>query len=770
MNTTKKNLSDLPAGRAPEPVPVNHFPDFLHAVVWRNWDVIDAGKLAQVLRASVEEITDFAYSLGLPPQRRIEPLELRRNYMTILHRNWHLLPYEQLCELLDWDADRMQFALNEDDFMYVKFGGYKPNCPPVFFQKPNEGRRAEVAKIREVIHEEMGGKLLPVEEPLFGFIKRFREPDGEGPQADSEKRKFRMVYPYFLRYGDPLVGEGINDIPESYLAELAAGGVTAIWLQGVLNTLAPWALAPHLSVGWQERLANLNTLVQRCKAFGIEVLLYLNEPRALPRSFFDAYPNLRGVEETPERAPYSPDVVALCVSAPEAQEFLVEATRHVFTQVPDLGGVFCITFSENLTNCYSREYDSDVVDEFALRATVDQSSVPQEAHEQQSCPRCRERGPEATNALVCTLLERGMRLAGSSGRFLLYAWSTPEKWFPGLIEQLPKSTWLICVSEWGKQFTRGDYTGKVNEYSISVVGPSDQSLRQWEIARRSGLKTAAKMQAVNTYEISSIPYIPALRLVAEHQANVCQAGVNGIMLGWTAGGSPSPNLDMVAHYARHPAADVPSAMLAVAERRFGLDAAAGVVRAWNQLSDAYEEFPFDIFVCYNGPQSLGPANLLFAEPTGFAATMVTFPFDDLEGWRGPYSADTLQAQFQKLADKWRVGVDVLDGLRKEHASAELEDEWRIAEACRIHFQSTANQIRFVQVRGTDSQLACGLLQDEIDLARRLYWLVTKDSRIGFEATNQYGYIAFDLIEKILSCRQLLARYGVGEHKSAAIPD
>lgn len=709
--------------------------------------------LARVLRATPAQITELAYTMGLPPQRTISPQELRRNYMTVLHRNWHLLPYDQLCALLGWDAVKMQFALNEDDFMYIKFGGYKPQCPPVYYEESSATAKVGVSWIKQVVNEEVGEAMTASAEPLFGFIERFQNSGKESSVPADPALKLRMVYPYFLRFGDPLVGEGIEDIPESYLTELARSGVNAIWLQGVLNTLAPWDYAPELSRGWEERLANLNQLVGRCRKFGIDVLLYLNEPRSMPRSFFEKYPELRGVEETPDRAPYSPDVVALCVSAKPVQDFLVNAVRHVFEQVPDLGGVFAITFSENLTNCYSREYDPNVADEFALRS-VSGDGAPQT--ELKPCPRCAARGPEAINAEVCTLLEKGMRLAGSNGKFLLYTWSTPERWLPGIIERLPKSTWLLCISEWGMPFTRGDYSGKVNEYSISVIGPSEQSLRQWKLGREQGLRTAAKMQAANTYEISSIPYIPALRLVAQHLANVTNSGVEGVMLGWTAGGSPSPNLDMVAEFARTPRPAVDEAMRAVAVRRFGAEAASEAVKAWHLLSDAYEEFPFDISVCYYGPQSLGPANLLFAEPTGFPATMVTYPFDDLDGWRGPYSEETLQSQFEKLADLWQLGVEVLDRVRKVHPTPAIEDEWRIAEATRIHFRSTANQIRYIRVRESDSLQAAAVLRDEIDLSRRLFDLVAKDSRIGFEATNQYGYIRFDLIEKILSCRQLLA--------------
>ena len=38
-----------------------------------------------------------------------------RGYITIIRRNWHLLPYEQLLELVQMTPEQLSFALREDD-------------------------------------------------------------------------------------------------------------------------------------------------------------------------------------------------------------------------------------------------------------------------------------------------------------------------------------------------------------------------------------------------------------------------------------------------------------------------------------------------------------------------------------------------------------------------------------------------------------------------------------------------------------------------------
>ncbi|MCC6239854.1 MAG: hypothetical protein IT448_06130 [Phycisphaerales bacterium] len=735
-------IESLPMGKEITPVPTPHFPDTLHAVIWRNWDVIELPVLAEVLKGSCDEVSALAASMGLPPQRRIDASERRRNYMTILRRNWHLLPYAQLCQLLDWDAATMRFALEKDDFMWVKLGHCKPRCAPVHYRAPDPAAQAQARRIAALAGQYLAGDALegPVELP-FDFIQRFSHaaaqpassPTSPGRSTDAS---WRMVYPYFLRYGDPLMGDGIDDIPDGYLAELADSGINAIWLQGVLNTLYAWEPAPETARDAPQRLANLNRLVERCARFGIEVIMYLNEPRDMPLPFYDQYPELAGCAPTINTKTGLPEQVALCTSTPAVQEFLRQGVRHLFEQVPALGGLFIIAYSENLTNCFS-----------FFHGTV-----------ARACPRCQSRGPEAVTAEVCQLMEAGIRDAGSAGKFIYYVWSTPKPWLDGIIGALPASTWVLAVSEWGAPLTRGSYHGKVNEYSISAVGPGQPSLEQWALARRHGLKTAAKMQAANSWELSSIPFIPALRLVGEHLSNVTDAGVEGFMLSWTLGGSPSPNLELAKEFSRQPRPTVQQAMHNVALRRFGSIVAPHVVQAWNLLSDAFIEFPFDIQVCYFGPQSLGPANLLFDQPTGLGATMVGFPYDDLETWRGPYSREDFHQQFTRLAQRWRRGTEMMEKIHHEFPSDAVKEQWRMAEAALIHFQSTANQIQFIIVRDHDPDAARAILQQEIILARRLMELVRQDSRIGFEATNQYAYMPLDLMEKILNCQDLLSRW------------
>ena len=153
------------------------------------------------------------------------------------------------------------------------------------------------------------------------------------------------------------------------------------------------------------------------------------------------------------------------------------------------------------------------------------------------------------------------------------------------------------------------------------------------------------------------------------------------------------------------------------------------------------------------------------------------PYDHLTGWRGPYPPEVFATQFEKVAAGWEAGiaelreaVDRTPPDRREDVRADLY----FAQAAGICFQSVANQTRFVVARDTLADPGGTLspedrrrlrneirrlLESEIVLAKRLYTLTRKDSRIGFEPSCQYFYLPLDLVEKVVNCRWLLGQYG-----------
>jgi hypothetical protein len=742
--------ADLPRGNAPKPVPFPHFPDRLHAFVWRNWQLVPARRMGEVVGGSAGEIVRLGRSMGLAGPPRITVEQQRRSALSVIKRNWQLLPYEQLLRLLGWTAEQMAFTLREDDFLYVKLGNLKPQCEPLRYRPPDERTQARAREIAGILRAEFPKGVGEPEQPLFDFVKQLsRPPRGARRQAAGTSAfSPRYCYSYFALYGDPLLDPNLDPYPDGYLARLATSGVDGVWLQAVLTRLAPFPWDARQSEHFETRLKNLRVLVERARRHGVGVYLYLNEPRACPVNFFATRPKLKGIVEG--------DFAALCTSVPEVREYLTSAVESICRAVPGLAGFFTITGSENLTHCWSHGQGK-------------------------ACPRCGQRPPAEVISEVNATFFEGIRRAGTGQKLIVWDWGWHDDWTENIIAQLPREVSFMSVSEWGMPIKRGGVETSIGEYSISTIGPGDRARRRWEQSRSRGMRTLAKVQCGNTWELSAVPYIPAVANVAQHAANLRSLGVNGLMLGWTLGGYPSPNLEVVAEIGSAPtdgaAADLKNAMLRVAERRFGNTLAQQVVRAWQEYSEAFSQFPFHGSLVYSAPMQVGPANPLWGEPTGYHASMVGFPYDDLDAWRAVYPPEVFVGQFEKVAIGFEHAHATLAAaydtsrsqLTAEQRTTALQ-ELSVGEAAAIHFRSTANQARFILARRrledakspAEAQSACaeleGRLRAEMGLARRLHAIQSRDSRIGFEASNQYYYVPVDLAEKVINCHDLLTRW------------
>jgi hypothetical protein len=739
----------LPEGSAPAAIVSGHFPDRVHEFVWRNWGAVEPAKLAAILGASAEDVAALAESMGLPRDAAVSPELKERGYVTLIRRNWHLLPYEQLLELLDMTPERLSVMLREEDFLWIKLGQLKPKCEPLRYSPPSDAARRRAAEIRRVVEQDFGEELRRPAEPRFDFVRQLGSPlPSYAPPRAEEGRpdSLRIVYSYVAVYGDPLMNPNLNPYPDGLLQRLSAAGINGVWLQAVLRDLAPGGEAfPEFGADHERRLASLRALVERAAKYGIDVYLYINEPRAMPVSFFAKRPDTAGVKEN--------ELQALCTSHPAVRQWMGDALAHVFREVPGLGGVYTITASENLTNCASHGGWA-------------------------SCPRCQGRSDTEIIAEVVSVIEAGVHRGNPKAAVLVSDWGWKGHGDArDIIPRLPKPICLMSVSEWSLPIERGGIESTVGEYSISSVGPGPRALPHWKAAREAGLKTGTEIQFNHTCELASIPYLPVLDLVAEHCGKLLSTtDLDAMLIGWTMGGYPSPNLRLVGMMNRKPAPDVDAVLESLARERFGAEGAPHARKAWTLMSEGFREYPFHISVVYTCPVQYGPANLLHAAKTGYSATMWGFPYDHLDGWRGPYPPEVFAAQFEKIVEGWRPGLAELQAAVDKtppDLRADAQSDLRCGRAAAIHFQSVANQARFVHARDTladasnppsperRDQLRQEIrrcLESEIALARELYTLAREDSRLGFEPSCQYFYLPLDLVEKVVNCRWLLERY------------
>jgi len=687
--------------------------------------------MAEVVHAGPNDLLALGREMGLPAKPQLTTDQLRRIYILTIRQNWHLLPVPQIIQLLGWTAEKFEFTLKEDDFLNIKLGP-KPDCRPIVFAQPAPAERRRAAEIRATLEKAVGDDLNLTGEPAFHFIQSLirREPSPQTRTAPSpNQHSLRYLYSYFALYGDPLIESDLDPFPDGYLEKLAAVGVNGVWLQCVLNQMAPSPVFPEFGRQSDVRLANLRKMAQRARSHNIAVYLYLNEPRAMLPQFYEKHPGIRGAE--------SGGYYAMCTSVPAVRRWISDSVAHVFEKVPELGGLFSITMSENLTNCFSQEHPD-------------------------SCPRCSKRPAWQAVGEVLDAIHAGVRRSSREADVIVWDWGWNDDLSRHLIPRLPSDTRFLSVSEWAMPLERGGVKTNVGEYSISAVGPGPRARANWSLARAAGLSTMAKVQFNNTWEISAVPYIPVANLIARHCINLRRSGVSGLMMSWTLGGYPSPNLEIAKEFSSSPADSEADVLGRVASRRYGDRARPLVLEAWRKFSEAFEQFPYSVDI-YTIPTQHGPANLLRASPTGVSSSMILFPQDDYKHWSGEYSPIIVRDQFIKVAALWEQALPVfrqaIELVPAALRPAALED-LAIASVCGIHFRSVANQVEFYLLRDgrrTPDTLARmrAVAGQEIDLSRRLYELARRYSVIAFEASNHYFYRPADLLEKIVSCRYLL---------------
>ncbi|MCL2814991.1 MAG: hypothetical protein FWD23_10365 [Oscillospiraceae bacterium] len=685
------------------------------AVIWRNWGLVPPKNIAAALNCTECRLRQSAAELGLDPKAEADPIWLKRGYLTIIRRNWHIASYGQITTLLGTDEKQLAFILKEDDFMWAKMGGFKPSVEDNVHRELTAEEKLKTGEIKEAVARY--GEQFDFGDNSFDFLDKFYNPQ-KSPEIAvlaAKEGGFRIAYSYFAVFGDPLLDESLDPYPDELLRQYAELGVNGVWLQGILYQLSDFAFDPELSSDREKRISNLKKLIARAAKYNIGVYLYMNEPRAMPKAFFDKHPQLKGETEY--------DTFALCTSRPEVREYLYGAMKQLFTEAEGLAGFIAITMSENLTNCYSRVSPAHI-----------------------KCERCKARTPAQVVAEVNNILAKGAHDAAPSAKAISWTWAWGADWAGEAVDMLSEGQIIQCTSEEGLITDVGGVKGSVVDYTISQPGPGEKSKSIWKHAAARGFALSAKVQINNTWELSNIPYIPAFDLIGAHIKNLKRHDISNLQLCWTLGGYPSLNMRFVDYLMKTPEGTAAGFLKLI----FGEQLGEKVHAAQRQFSEAFADFPFDVGTAYTAPQNFGVMAPFYAQKTGYAATMMGFPYDDIDSWRAIYPIGIYESQMQKTAGGMERAVCAFEKIEDEKNAA----LWEIvtnAKAAACHMRSVCNHTAYIRAReAKDAAGAAKAAQDEKNNVIRLIKLRQTDSRIGFEASNHYFYTVADLVEKLLN--------------------
>ncbi len=713
---------------------IDHFPTLAQCFIFRNWEMLTPARLARVLACDEETVREMAADMGLPPatDEARERLWLDRGYITLIRQNWHLLPYSQLCVLLDWDEERLAFILHEDDFLEHKLGRQKPNCAPLSvtsLSKEQKERTAAIKKIVSKTYATLGERKLPP----FAFEAVYPKAEDNPPIEGGSRFKSSFCCSYCGLYGDVFLEERLIEasFPDELLRSYQAMGVGGVWTQAVLYTLVPNPYDPSLSEGWEQRIRGLNAVIARLKKYGLKLYLYINEPREMTEKFFEKRPDLKGDV-------YNPGYASICLSVPEAQDYLRESVRFLTEHAPGLGGYLTITASENHTHCYSH------------RATTGSTT----------CLRCKEKGRSDLIALANRLVWEGATAADPNVQVIAYswAWDREPNGFYETVKRLPREIAVLGVSERGAPKSFDNVTVEVSDYSISVCGPSKETKERYKFVKENKNASAIKVQLNNSWELCPVPYIPVFGHFYQSIRDLCETvDPDILMMTWTHGGFPSPVFRMVAEMTRKGQPIPPKEKLI--EALYPEADQSLLLEAFDVFDDAFNEYPFSVGTMYNGPQHMGPALPFYPKETGWTTCMVGPPYDHLDGWRSNhYTRELYGRQLGLLSAKWKKGLPILE---RAFEGKELSPAARLlldcAEVTYLHFASSYNHVLHVEGRdsGKTSAEMAALIKEDEAFALREAALMQRNPTIGYESSNHYLYTVTDMVEKILNCRYLL---------------
>ena len=161
----------------------------------------------------------------------------------------------------------------------------------------------------------------------------------------------------------------------------------------------------------------------------------------------------------------------------------------------------------------------------------------------------------------------------------------------------------------------------------------------------------AKVQVGNSWELSSVPYIPAVENVARHAKNLRDEGVDGAMLSWTLGGYPSPAMEVFNSVLCGREKNPDAAMNRVACRRFGDAFAPAVVEAWKEFSKAFADSIQSLNAGSGDTYEINIANSLWGDTT----CKFQRPFTELIN--SSYNGGLKKVDFINASESARIAIN-----------------------------------------------------------------------------------------------------------------
>ena len=530
--------------------------------------------------------------------------------------------------------------------------------------------------------------------------------------------------------------DDIDYYPDNYLNRLAHDGNNGIWIYTHFKDLIPSNILPGYGEGSERRIEKLRKVIAKCARYGIKVYIFAVEPGWLTEELYDQFPALRGAPQW--------DKSCFCTRSELGAAYCIEATRWLFTTLPDLGGYIDITAGERVTNC---------------SGSVDHHR----------CPRCGRYTRGQTLAYTASLIREGMRQAGAKGEFI--SWTYGHRHWP-ITEVMDYVSHVDSDIKLMQNFDDYGFPDQLNkprfamDYWLSYVGPSYLFEETAKKANALGKPLYAKMQVCCSHELATVPYIPAPALVFRKYAGAYRCGVQGILQCWYFGNYPSLMSKAAGELSfMEDFSDEKGFLEYLAGILYGQSCAKAVAAAWEAFSEGYSQYPVNVMFSYYGPMHDGVVWQLQLLPKNNPLPRSWLLLDTPNGDR---MGDALQQNHtleetlilcRRIRDHWKKGLSLLP-------MEAVGEQATLAEALGVLFDSGCNILRFYQLReqlGLEQGEPWAILAEmrklvskEMENSRQMRLLCKKDNRLGYHSEAEgYKFFPEKLTHRISQLQTLL---------------
>ena len=545
-----------------------------------------------------------------------------------------------------------------------------------------------------------------------------------------------------------MIDELMNEIdyyPDEYLDKLAHEGINGLWMTIYFRDL-PSSFFPGRGSNFEQRMRKLRKTVDKCARYGIRIFIFLSEPKK-----FGLTPPFQPVKDT-EKHPEvlgtiykrnGLDLRMFCTSTDTGIAYIQESVAHIFSAVPELGGIINIMLGEDNGSCAAFE-------------TTEAEPIPP----QNRCPRCSKRDYAEIFRDQALAFSQTMHKYNPDAEYIGWFYAPRQhdgsafmKRLAHIAEKWPKEASIMFNFESGGTSMQLGKKRIVLDYSLAYVGPSELFKQIVDSAPR----TAAKLQVGCSHEDASVPFIPVPLNLYDKYHFLHEHKVSSVMQCWYFGNYPGLMNKAAGELSFEPfPKSAHDFLVNLAHPVWGCDAEK-IAEAWTLFSNAYRLFPSNVNFEWYGPlhQSIAWPLHLFPVDKPISPSWLLKTYPEVSGDRigecfGYFH--TLQEGIQlctEMQQKWQMGVQILEALRASYKeNIDRLMDINLASAIGIQMKSTLNILRFYALREEmlfykkdNLKEMKQIVEDEIVNTKEMITLCQQDSRLGFHPEAE-GYLFY----------------------------